>query len=68
MLGAALHKIMYRQPLKYSTDCKYNITLEFYNIFKAGKYKGLKAYIMKKNNHKTKECIHRQHFADMKFA
>ena len=54
---------------KYSTDCKYNISLQFYNIFKAGKYKGLKAYIVKKQaNHKTKECIHRQHFADMKFA
>ena len=54
---------------KYSTDCKYNILLQFYNIFKTGKYKGLKAYIVKKQaNYKTKECIHRQHFADMKFA
>ena len=34
---------------KYSTDCKYNITLWFYNIFKAGKFKGLKSHIMKKN-------------------
>ena len=35
---------------KYSTDCKYNITLWFYNIFKAGKFKGLKSHIVKKNN------------------
>ena len=54
---------------KNSTDCKYNITLWFYKIFKAGKFKGLKSHIVKKNNlYKTKECIHRQHFADMKFA
>ena len=33
---------------KYSTDCEYNITLWFYNIFKAGKYKGLKSHIVKK--------------------
>ena len=53
---------------KYSTDCKYNITLWFHNIFKAGKFKGLKSHSEKKTTHKTKECIHRQHFADMKFA
>ena len=54
---------------KYSTDCKYNITLWFYNIFKAGKFKGLKSHIVKKKTtHNTKECIHRQHFADMKLA
>ena len=39
---------------KYSTDCKYNITLQFHNIFKAGKYKGLKAYIVKKKPRKNK--------------
>ena len=33
---------------KYSTDCKCNITLWIYNIFKAGKYKGLKPHIVKK--------------------
>ena len=33
---------------KYSTDCKYNITLWFYNIFKARKFKGLKSHIVKK--------------------
>ena len=53
---------------KYSTDCKYNITLQFYSIFEAGKYKGLKTHIVKKQtNHKTKECIQTT-FADMKFA
>ena len=50
---------------KYSKYCKYNISLQFYNIFKAGKFKGLKSHIVKKQaNHKTKECIHRQHLAD----
>ena len=70
MLGAALIKLCIDNHChKYSIDCKYNISLQFYNIFKGGKYKGLKAYIVKKQaNHKTKECIHRQHFADMTFA
>ena len=41
MLGAALHKIMYRQPLplKAAQIANYNTTLQSYNILKAEPYK-----------------------------
>ena len=45
---------------KYSTECKYNITLWFYNICKAGKYKGLKSHIVKKK----KPIIQKNVFTD----
>ena len=40
---------------KYSTDCKYNVALWFYNIFKAGKFKGLKSHIVRKKKQPIKQ-------------